>query len=265
MNELVRNKLLALMILLPVTLSAMGFPERETVEFRGIHEIEISAAIFDVEVRAGSSSETTIEVLDIPSGFTVESREKQGSAQLYVQGRPPVFGDIPGAPRIIVDVPATVALRVDASTGDIRVNGMRGFIDLSSRVGEISLSQSSGTIKLQTDSGGQEIRQCTGIISSLSSSGGITLEEFHGVSFIEARSGSIVAQDMRITGNVSFTASTGNIDVSFRNAPADLRFDLHSSSGSISMMNEDYYRLSSGPAARFVVYGESVSGNQTYR
>jgi len=100
---------------------------------------------------------------------------------------------------------------------------------------------------------------------TVSSSGGITLDEFHGVSFIETRSGSIVAQDMRVTGNVSFTASTGNIDVSFRNAPADLRFDLHSTSGSISMMNEDYYRLSSGPAARFAVYGESVSGNQTYR
>ncbi len=265
MNERCRRTTAIAVVLLfaaTAVVSAMGFPEGQNFEFDRITELEIEAGIFAVEIQGHSGSTTEIEVRAIPRGFVVDARERRGSVEVVVKGRPPVFGGVTGKPRILVSLPVATGVTVDTSTGDIYIEKINSDIAASATTGDIDVRDVAGAIDLGVTTGGIDVSRCRGELTAKATTGDIGVDDFQGVMDLDTTTGDIDVRSFRVTGNAGFSATTGDVDVAFQNAPGDITIDATSTTGDIDVGS----RLSRGAAAaRFVVRGRTTTGDQSYR
>jgi len=119
-----------------------------------------------------------------------------------------------------ITVPAEVTVRTHTGSGDQRLEGLRGKMELESGSGDMRLTDLTGDIHTQTGSGNVESKKISGPFKA---SAGV-----HGALRADAGSGDISADGTPATG---WEIKTGSGNVTLR-VPSDSGFDLDLSTSS---------------------------------
>lgn len=130
----------------------------------------------------------------------MEKRDHHGVVEIYLVGRQPLFGSVPGRPRILVETPATVSLSINTVTGSVFVERRKGEVGIETHAGDVFVDDSAGTLRIDSKTG-----------------------------------------DIRVENSLEIvrcTSTTGDITVELRNSPADLAFDVKTTTGDIIFTNE---------------------------
>lgn len=100
---------------------------------------------------------------------------------------------------IAISVPRTTNLQIDTGTGEIRITGVTGTLIADSGTGSITVSDFEGMIRLDSGTGNQ------------------------------------MARNLRLSGNSSFDAGTGSVNISLRHELSEFSWDLSSGTGEITL------------------------------
>lgn len=159
--------------------------------------------------------------------------------------------DYPNVHNISIDyditVPADTNVHSRTGSGDQRIEGLRGNLDLESGSGDMRLSSIAGEVRLHTGSGDVEARDLSGPFTAEAGSGDIRLDskgagdvqvhtgsgniELRGVNGtlrVEAGSGDVSVEGTQ-TGAWDLRTGSGNVDLRL---PADAAFDVEASTSS---------------------------------
>jgi DUF4097 and DUF4098 domain-containing protein YvlB len=276
-----------LLLLLTVGLFAAGDRETELLDefsYRGIDKLEIDSSFFDVTVDSHPGNEVEIVVYGPNSQkvvhrkrgdrLTVETRRKFGLFPQVFQGKA----------QIIVKAPRETELEISCSSGSIDIRNMQSDeLKLASSSGHINIFQSEGSIKttassgnitfesvkgdfdINSSSGSIQIGDASGNLSACSSSGSIEIKDYEGTLELSASSGSITGTDIKLTGDSSFSTSSGSISMDLENRFSELSFDLISSSGGLqvgTIQADKKLRTGNG---HILITGETSSGDIVFR
>ena len=156
-------------------------------------------------------------------------------------------------------------LSATSSSGRITVEGCTGSKTLAASSGSISVKGSEGPVVAETSSGSQTYSELNGSVVAESSSGRIKIESSEGTLDLRSSSGKLEGDNVLITGDSTFTSSSGSIDIDFVNAIEEISFELESSSGAILVGDTRARRKIFTGSGDIVVTGRSTSGKQSYR
>jgi hypothetical protein len=202
-------------------------------------------------------------IFEVPAGM--ELRIDNSSGAVYVAGLDTGRVDIEVSSGRCEVEDVAAELDISASSGSLTVRGCDGDKTLKASSGNISVRDADGDIKANTSSGSQTYRGISGSVAAGASSGSISVKDQEGTLNLRSSSGSLLAEEVTLTGDSSFTTSSGSITVDFTNDLEDFSFDLRSSSGSIRVGGtraQGKVVTGSGPIS---LRGESSSGSQSYR
>jgi len=203
--------------------------------------------------------------------------------------------------RIDVTITEGVKLDIDNSSGDVHVANLRapestikassGDITLRSIVTNLELETSSGDIdvdgligdsRVESTSGDQRLLGLKGNMRTRASSGDITVSKFEGSLSIEATSGDIQIRggkgtldvrttsgeiegdDILLTGDATFDATSGDIEMDFENDLSELSFDLRATSGDLEVGNRSAEKRLMIDRGGYKITAETSSGDQEY-
>jgi len=239
--------------------SVQGSFER-TLQVTGPVELEVLTHSGDITVKSGPAGSVVIRG-KIHVGDRWFSGNRQGDVS-EIEKNPPIrqsgnsvridylnYHDI--AVDYEITAPPDTQVHTHSGSGDQRMEGLRGRLDLESGSGDMQLRDISSEIRLHTGSGDVDAHAISGPFTAEAGSGDIRAEEngngdvrIHtGSGSIELRgvNGSLQAEsgsgDMRIDGalkgNWELRTSSGDIDLQL---PHEAAFDLDASTGSGSVV-----------------------------
>jgi len=171
---------------------------------------------------------------------------------------------------------------IEATSGDITLKRITANLEVETSSGDISINELVGELEIESTSGDQEIYNANGNIDSRASSGDLTVSDFRGELVLEATSGdidirggvgtvsvrtssgNIDGNDIELTGDAYFKATSGNIEIEFENDLSDLSFDLTATSGDLDVGNRSAEKKLYIDRGGFKVVGVTSSGDQEY-
>lgn len=174
-------------------------------------------------------------------------------------------------------------LTAKTSSGSQSISHIEGNVNTSLSSGSINISDVKGEVKTQTSSGSQKIynvengveavavsgsinmENIIGHVNAKTSSGSIKLKNIKGVLHLSSSSGGQSGIAVLLTGDSSFSSSSGSVQMELLNSEDQLSFDLRASSGSLRAMGtsgDKHLMLDRGTIR---VTGNSSSGSQVYR
>ncbi len=130
-----------------------------------------------------------------------------------------------------ITVPENTALRAHTGSGDQRIEGLKGNIDLESGSGSLQLARLTGEMRFQTGSGDIRGRELSGPVRARAGSGDIEIEET-GAGDADVRTGSGNITVDGIYGG--FHAEAGSGDIHGKGSPKNL-WSVRTGSGSVSL------------------------------
>ena len=130
-----------------------------------------------------------------------------------------------------ITVPENTALRAHTGSGDQRIEGLKGNIDLESGSGSLQLARLTGEMRFQTGSGDIRGRELSGPVRARAGSGDIEIEET-GAGDVDVRTGSGNITVDGIYGG--FHAEAGSGDIHGKGSPKNL-WSVRTGSGSVSL------------------------------
>ena len=155
-------------------------------------------------------------------------------------------------------------LEVETSSGDIDIDGLVGDSEIESTSGDQSLYDLKGSIRSQASSGDITVSKFDGAMDIEATSGDIEIRGGEGTLEVRTTSGEIEGRDILLTGNASFDATSGDIEIDFENDLDDLSFDLRASSGDIDVGNRSAEKRLQIERGGYKVSGVTSSGDQEY-
>jgi hypothetical protein len=114
-----------------------------------------------------------------------------------------------------IRVPRGVQIKVDDDSGDVRVTGTDGLIDISASSGNVRLTDDSGPVNVDESSGDVKLTDVTGSVRVKSSSGGIDASG--------------------LTKDVDFSAASGDITAKFASLDGVSTVRMRTDSGSVTL------------------------------
>jgi hypothetical protein len=185
-----------------------------------VSSIQVRAGSFDVEVHATDVFGVSVgSDLPQPSLFNSRSyrlRHRQSGSSLEVWVESYNFFGITGSGRIRLEVPRSISLRLESSSGSIAVDGI-----------------DSGTCSVRTVSGKVSVRDARGNLDLNTVSGAIIMDSVEGRVRSQSISGSLECRGVLATETSSFTSVSGSVNVKLDASLDDYRFDLSTVSGAI--------------------------------
>jgi len=172
--------------------------------------------------------------------------------------------------------------KIEASSGDITLRGIICNLEVETSSGDIDIVDLIGDSEVESTSGDQEYRNVKGSIEATSSSGDITFVDFDGDLDVKATSGDvelrtgkgalqvrttsgeIEGENITLTGNADFDATSGNIEVDFTNDLNELSFDLTASSGDLEVGDREAEKRLKIQREGYLVRGVTSAGDQEY-
>ncbi|NQZ75074.1 MAG: DUF4097 family beta strand repeat protein [Ekhidna sp.] len=172
--------------------------------------------------------------------------------------------------------------RIEASSGDITLRSIVGNLDVETSSGDIDIDGLTGDSEIESTSGDQEIFNTKGNIETRASSGDITIADFDGKLEVQATSGDVEIRNgvgamkvrtssgeidgtgIELTNNSYFDATSGNIEINFRNDINDLSFDLTATSGDLDVGNKSGEKRLVIDRGGIKITGTTSSGDQEY-
>ncbi|GAF01889.1 DUF4097 family beta strand repeat-containing protein [Saccharicrinis fermentans] len=150
------------------------------------------------------------------------------------------------------------------SSGRISMEEINGDVDSESSSGSQSITMVMGNVQASASSGSIKMSDVRGDVQARASSGSIKLYNINGALNLITSSGSQYGEEIMLSGNSSFKASSGSVKMSLSNQADELSFDLMASSGSLSakgMRGKKQLNIKKG---EILVLGVSSSGSQHY-
>jgi len=246
---------------LPALASIEGSFER-TVDVSGRATLEIYTRSGDVSVKSGSSGSISI------SGkiWVNDHWWSSGSHRVDVsdvEKNPPIQQngnmvriDYPSSHDISINfeisVPPDTTVRTHTGSGDQRMEGLKGTVDLESGSGDLQLRDLRGGVRLHSGSGDVEARNMAGAFTAETGSGDIDCEQ-NGAGDVEVHTGSGNIEIHTMQGALHAEAGSGDLSIDGKQAgpwevrtgsgnvelrlPSDSAFDLDAttSSGSLTV------------------------------
>lgn len=172
--------------------------------------------------------------------------------------------------------------KIEATSGDITLKRIKADLEVETSSGDISINEVIGSIDMQSTSGDQRIYDVEGDIDTRASSGDITIAGFNGNIELEATSGdidlrggvgsldvrttsgNIEGNNIELTGNAYFKASSGDVEIDFENDIKEMSFDLTASSGSLDVGSRSGEKKLYIERGGYKVVGVTSSGDQEY-
>ncbi len=239
--------------------SVIGTFDR-SYQVNGPVDLEVLTRSGDIIVHPGTGNTVSIHA-EIHSGSSWFGGDHKAEVQ-ELQNNPPIKQNGNGIRinyinmnNISIDynitVPAETALRTHTGSGDQKVDGIKGHIDLESGSGDLKLSSLAGEMRFQTGSGNVKGRNLAGPTRVKAGSGDIEIEE-KGAGDVEIRTGS---GNISVDGvNGGFHAEAGSGDIHANGSPKNM-WNVRTGSGNVNL------RLPSDAA--FDVDVSSSSGSVT--
>jgi len=156
-------------------------------------------------------------------------------------------------------------IKSSASSGSINITEVKGSLSAQCSSGGIQMNNIQGDVNAKTTSGSIRGNDIIGNVNGNSSSGSIKISTVTGSLNLVSSSGSQSGNQIKLTGNSSFSASSGIVHMELINDAEELSFNLNASSGSISakgIKGHDSLTISKG---FIVVTGNTSSGSQSYQ
>lgn len=228
-----RSWILLLFFGIAQAICAGGASETKQFEYDRAREVEINAGIFDVEIVGGSGTGVTVDVSDIPQGFRVNQRERNGSIAIDIQGRNTWFSRVTGDPTIRVAMPSGVDLDIKSVSGDVEVETIRGTVVIRTASGDIDLGSIGGDTRIDTASGEIALSEGTGTFEIDTASGDIDIDRFRGSFQISTSSGDVDIASLRLTADATVKTTSGDVSLDVENDLRDIRYDLKATSGDL--------------------------------
>ena len=203
---------------LPAAAAAVGSFQR-TLQVTGPVHMDLTTGSGDVEVRTGNSSQVQV------TGHIRSSEWFAGNVEEKIkrlESNPPILqsgndiriGHIDD-PELrhnisisyVVIVPAETQLRAESGSGNQRVEGIRGPLEVSAGSGDLKISAIGGQVKAETGSGDVELNRVQGNVHARTGSGSIRADEIGGGFEADSGSGHIM---LRQTAPGSVRVDTGS-------------------------------------------------------
>ncbi len=241
--------------------SAIGTFDR-SFQVNGNVDLEVLTRSGDITVRNSAAGTVSIHATIHSGNSWFISSDHQAEVQ-GLQNNPPIRQngnsiriDYVNLRNISVDyeitVPENTAVRTHTGSGDQKVEGLKGNVDLESGSGDMQLARLTGDLRFQTGSGNVRGHELSGPARVKAGSGDIEIEET-GAGDVDVRTGSgnITVNGLKggfhaesgsgnIHGNGSpnnmWNIRTGSGNVTLR-VPSEANFDvdISSSSGSVTL------------------------------
>jgi DUF4097 and DUF4098 domain-containing protein YvlB len=236
-------RLLAAGLLLTVSTAAFAADNQfdRTLNVTGQSDLYVSTSSGDITLHAGSDSQIHI-VGHVHAGWAMFG-DVQGRIQRIIESPPiaqngnsirvgestdrDLFNNI----SIDYDItaPASVALNLHSSSGDITIDHLGRYLSATSSSGDIRAHGLNGPAELGTSSGEIVLEEVgSGDIKARSSSGDIKVQGLNGGFMARSSSGEIQAQG-HLTAAANLTSSSGSIKL---HLTPDAHFNLEASTGS---------------------------------
>jgi hypothetical protein len=189
--------------------------------FTGIKRIEIDGDFFDVNVKTHNQNsvlfhkESTISAKGLHSKihqYKVIAVKKDSVLRIFIEcdGNQNIFivGNLIISGQMDLTVPEGVEMQIRNSSGNSKVEGLKGQLDIKTSSGDILADNIISNIKFKSVSGDIKSKNCTGNIQIKSSSGNQLVENVTGNIETESVSGDLTYT--KINGNIKITSSSGN-------------------------------------------------------
>jgi DUF4097 and DUF4098 domain-containing protein YvlB len=219
--------------------SVIGTFDR-SFQVSGPVELEVLTRSGDVTVRNGSAGTVSVHA-KIHSGTSWFGSDHKAEVQ-ELQNNPPVRQngnsiriDYVNINNISIDyeiiVPANTSLRSHTGSGDQRIEGIQGNIDLESGSGDLELARLTGEMRFQTGSGNVKGHELSGPAKVKAGSGDIDIAET-GAGDVEIRTGS---GNITVDGiNGGFHAEAGSGDIHGKGFPKNM-WNVRTGSGNVTL------------------------------
>ncbi len=250
---------------------ASGTQEDESFSYPGIERVEVRADFLDLEVRAELGSSASLRA-DLPEDTFFEQRhyavkhELDGSTlKIWVDKEFVLLGPRRGG-TLFLRVPQEAELSAETSSGNLRVDGSATRTVRAHTVsGELFLTDIEAGVEAVSVSGSIEARRIRGDASFSTVSGGLDLRDIRGTCTARTVSGRIEGRGILLENEGFFKTVSGDIMVNLRNPLDEVRYDLSTVSGDLTVGTvraSRGLRMGTGPC---LLRGETISGSQTYR
>ncbi len=265
--------------------------------------LEVEGSFCNIELNGYTGSalkmDGKIEGSGDPDKYEIVYREDGNRIKVWIERPNNIWRNIQGL--LHFDVPENVIIIVDNSSGNIEAEGLnsdeitleassgnitgrnlQGVLRLKCSSGNITLSDQNGNATLRASSGNLRVDEVKGDLEAHASSGNITiyevlgdveadcssgnikLRDIEGKLVVGTSSGNIRGEDILLTGDSRFKASSGNVTIGLLNSEDDLSYDLDSGSGNLyanGSSSDDRLILKKGPIN---ITGITTSGSQKY-
>jgi hypothetical protein len=224
----------------PASASSVQGTFQRTFQVSGPVDLEVLTHSGDITVASGPAGTVTINgkihVGDrwFNGGKKAEVEELEKSPPLRQTGNS-VRIDYVNVRDISIDyeitVPPDVNVRAHTGSGDQKLEGLRGKIDLESGSGDLQLVNLTGEIHTQTGSGNVESQKISGPFRASAGSGDIRLQE-SGDGDVDIRTGSGNIELSGVHG--ALRANAGSGDISAEGTPASA-WEMKTGSGKVTL------------------------------
>jgi DUF4097 and DUF4098 domain-containing protein YvlB len=256
-------------LMIPAISFASGAREEESFSYTGITRIEIRAMFLDVKVRGeyGDTvqmrSDLPEETFFAPREFKVRHEVVGSDLRVWVE-KDGIFSGGSGA--LFFRVPSGSELNVESASGDVKISGISAVsLYAKSASGDLDVSDVDAAVMASTISGDLTARKLKGDLNLTTVSGDIDASGLKGRLSISSISGEISGDGILLELSSHFKTVSGNIRVDLDNALDELRYDLSTVSGRLTVGAVSAARSLALGSGSLVLKGESVSGSQAYR
>lgn len=152
-------------------------------------------------------------------------------------------------------------LVVETTSGDVSIDNLQGDGKITTTSGDKKISNIQGKVHASGTSGATYVYNVIGNVALSSTSGNTTLKMIKGSVDVSSTSGNIYAQKLLVTNHSRFALISGNLKMDLSNPYDDLKFQLVTGTGRISVNGnsfENKYLEGDGP---IVIDGTTGSGN----
>jgi hypothetical protein len=157
----------------------------------------------------------------------------------------------------------------ESTLGDQKYETIQGNIITNSKSGDLIVRDIKGNVTAVTTLGNQTYQNSIGDIIAKATSGDVRLTNAKGNYKLKTAIGDIIGSDVELTASSEMESSSGDIKMILKNDFKDLSFDLHATSGDVSVLNgEEQFKkgnvlvLNKGP---ITVKGTTKIGDQIFR
>src|SRR5271165_1609794 len=219
--------------------SVIGTFDR-SYQVSGPVDLEVLTRSGDITVRNGAAGTVSIHAVIHASNswfggdHQAEARELQNNPPMHQNGNS-IRIDYVNLNNISIDyeitTPENTAIRSHTGSGDQKLEGLKGNIDLESGSGDLKLAHLIGEMHFQTGSGDVRGRELSGPVRVKAGSGDVNIEEV-GSAEVEVRTGS---GNITVEGiGQGFHAETGSGDIHAKGLPRNM-WSIHTGSGNVNL------------------------------